>query len=66
MATLEASIPTSAGTQREDFLLPKDIYLSPQIAQLPFLKPQQIPAFKQNRTAALCPLSIEEPQHRHR
>ena len=28
MATLEASIPASAGAQREDFLLPKDIYLS--------------------------------------
>jgi phenylpropionate dioxygenase-like ring-hydroxylating dioxygenase large terminal subunit len=34
MATLEASIPASTGTQRADFLLPKDIYLSPQIAKL--------------------------------
>ena len=34
MATLEASISASAGAQRADFLPPKDIYLSPQIAKL--------------------------------
>ena len=34
MATLETSVSTSASAQRADFMLPKDIYLSPQIAKL--------------------------------
>ena len=34
MATLEASVSTAVGAQRDDFMLPKDIYLSPQIAKL--------------------------------
>jgi hypothetical protein len=34
MATLEASVSKAVSGQRDDFMLSKDMYLSPQIAKL--------------------------------